>query len=221
MNQDLASIIAFLLRSSKNQIAIVRHGSAAKADQDFDRQLSMKGVLQGRCTREHISGQPQPVGLVVSSTAPRAARTVTQEGWPQPILLNQLYIPSTDSEVGQALDEAFNRLGYAPLSTYANEPEVAKALELWAHMAAKAIEAEVAKNSFDGLVVVGCHAIMSQALACIIAKATDPNANVDQALNIMLGEGEVLTVSFDGLDRVVVNHLDSHALGHHRQQTAG
>lgn len=219
-NPTLASIIAFLLAG--NTVLIVRHGNAARAERDFERRLSEKGVIQGRCTREHIARRTEYVGLVLSSIAPRAADTVTHETWPAPVLLEQLYIP-TNTPAADTINAAFEKLGYAPLNKYWNDEdiELGVALQSWADNAAAAIDMEVGKIlPDDGLLVIGCHAIMSQMLAVTIAIAVDANANIDDANNANLGEGEALEIFHDRLGQIVVRHLDADTLGHHGQQPA-
>lgn len=210
---SLVYIIAHLCANEDNALVLVRHGNTAKAPVDEARQLTDKGIAQAAATREYLANN-HPVIMVVSSSAQRALTTVADARWSAPISLPALYVSPEGAEEEAVVDEAFKRLLYVPLSTYFAEAAVEAALMQWAERAVLALEeAFREQNPGDGTVVIGGHAVLLNSLAIVIAKATDPDADVSVALEAALGEAECIEIRVvQGAVRM--RHLDTKTLGH-------
>lgn len=212
-------LAALLQNDEGGSVVVVRHGQAVRGEVDFERQLSLRGQVQASATRSTLKQKRINPCLVVSSAAPRAIDTVRDsEGhWPEPVASRKLYIPDESSPIAQAINGTFARLGYKPLSDYRAEPGVEQVLGEWAREAGDFVDyeatCEVVMGTNKDVVMIGCHAIMSQELAVAIALDADPNANISVALNVNMGEAEVLVIRrVAGV--VTIEHLDASALNH-------
>jgi hypothetical protein len=188
---------------------VVRHGHTtplAEGEDDLLRILSERGVGQVNrfqtgfdimARRKNTS-----VGFVMSSTAKRAIDTVSKRDWPDAVLVPELYIPSTQEPVGRRIDEAFRVLRYSPLAYYYLDPTTRLAIEQWAFNTLGALERELAphvKRLIDEkkIIMIGCHAIMSMALAIAIAQAINGIVPADarRLLTIPMEETEAIVVT--------------------------
>lgn len=165
---------------------IQRHGNAARAEKDLDRMLSDKGREQAQLMQEKLIGRGlAPAHLTLSSPAPRAIDTVGQDC----IKLDVLYPVGLPN-----LDALFSKLGYAPLRTYLEQDTTGEIMD-WAERALKAMNEETEKHA-DGVVRVGCHAVVSNALALVIIGDRNPAAR-EQILDLNLGEACCIVIRSD------------------------
>lgn len=186
-------LVSFLLAGGT--IAVARHGNAARADKDRERQLSSKGREQAS-VMQNAMAKHFDIGVIMSSAAPRAINTVSREGWPDAHRLEQLYIPAA-SPVAAQIDLAFGLLGYASLAAYNLDPTTGLAIKQWAYEAMSEMSVRlvgVVPETIGRTMLVGCHAVMSSALIVAIAQAVKSDADVRVAMIVVQGEAEVLTL---------------------------
>ena len=195
-------LVSFLLGGGT--IAVARHGNAARADKDRERQLSPKGREQASVMQDAMI-KSFDVGMIMSSAAPRAIDTVSREEWPDAHRLEQLYIPE-GSPVAAQIDLAFGLLGYASLAAYNLDPTTRLAIKQWAYEAMNEMSVRLvgAVPEMTGrTMLVGCHAVMSSALIVAIAQAVQGDADVKVAMSVVQGDAEVLTLQLvDGEPKI-------------------
>lgn len=157
---------------------IQRHGHAARADIDFERQLSSKGDRQANAAEDELEKTGLHVShLVLSSTAQRAVKTFRggiSGSRPEVVTRSELYIPQNTFDAAR-LNGAFDRIGYAPLRDYLRS-EAASALVRWALEAIEVIHEETTKTERipDQLwfrVRIQNHAVMGPMLAVMLHAA--------------------------------------------------
>lgn len=192
MNNTRHTALLAFLNNPNTSILFIRHGNTSKAENDAERRLTMKGRFQAERARDYINKQ-HSVTLVVTSNVSRALETISDSRWPTPVGISELYLtPRTNPELiaeADVLDAAFNKLGYSPLKSYVDEPGVTDALCTWCERALEAIDRTVSEmRPASGTIVVGGHAVMSNALCAYLALASNHRADMSVVMDTNLGE---------------------------------
>jgi len=143
------------------KVYFVRHGNAMKAEKDQDRQLSPKGVEQAQNRRIQLKNVSFDKVLVSPANRCIATAEIISGGC-EITEVTSLYVPSAETTDGQAIDRAFNRLGYAPLSEYLKS-EAKEALGRYSQENSSVIRRIEAQNQISNLLVAG-HAVLIQAI---------------------------------------------------------
>jgi len=142
-------------------VYFIRHGNAMKAKEDRDRQLSSKGIEQAQKRGKQL--RSINFDKVIASPAIRCIATAEiVSGDCEITPIASLYIPPVETADGLAIDQAFNRLGYASLSKYL-ESEAKEALERYSQENASEIRRIETQDRVSNLLVLG-HAVLIQAI---------------------------------------------------------
>ncbi|MFA6100272.1 MAG: hypothetical protein WC750_05415 [Patescibacteria group bacterium] len=209
--QELAKAAVKYLASFT--LIIQRHGNTDPLEpgqSDLDRKLSKLGTYQSvdaAVKRDQMGYKPT---FKLASIAERCVDTVA----PKPIelatvKLPELYAKMVTPEDQSVIDAAVEIFKYAPLNAYVENENVYDALERWTAIAALCVTTEVARRNLkpDDVILIGCHAVLSQALALrLIARGRfdhEQDRSVDKLLALNLDEAEQIIIEQGNLKHVL------------------
>lgn|GEM_PF-5810353 len=176
-------------------IAISRHAKAAKGKVDIERPLDKDGLAQRQHLHQSLTAREiLPAAMILSSPALRAIQTVQDDAVGKHTVLPELYMPADQTTDGDEFDHLFQRHGYAPLAQY-QEDDHTDVLNRWAKKALKAVQDAVFQNWRPGMntVHIGCHAVLSNALAVAIIGGRNWDA-IGHVTNHALGLGGTIII---------------------------
>lgn len=194
-------------------LIIQRHGNTDPVEpgqSDLDRKLSNLGKYQSvdaTVKRDKMGYKPT---FKLASIAERCVDTVA----PMPIeretvKLPELYVKMATLEDQAIMDSAVKELKYAPLNAYVENENVYDALERWTALATLCVTTEVARRSLkpDDVILIGCHAVLSPALALMLISrgrfCICEDLSVDKLLALNLEEAQQIIIEQGCLKHVL------------------